>query len=759
MSEAVADHLGKRDQLDFDEALEHIFHLLVARPEEGANLVHTFFANVAAAAYTDRLMTYVTELRDTHRLSEQLVERSIVWSVWAAGIACDYKRAAHLAERGLGRVPQDSDIAHELTLQLAHASWRQGDRSRAADLARALAARRPETIWEVRALLLLGDLAELVDEALANYGRALSRFAGEPASPLRERFELDPTRWSVSEVETDYDATAEPLADEAVLGDADTSPANEMYVCYTDRDEIALISPDPMITAAWIGIGNAEGRAARIGAAIQWLDLARALCSVLDDTDGFQRVHGTQQRLLARHGDIGHIFELMQVQEQILVWAQATGSRPLEVQTLLDLASASHSQGRLDEARARYQQAAEVAEELEDPFSRAIAAEGLARIAVADGGFDEADRQLDTAAALYESVSVEDARRLDFAVGDRWVAARQPDKAKQAFERVLEWASSGDHADEEAIARTALAQVARSGFNLIEAEQQLRKAAALRGRLDPIRELETLAELATVLRLEEQDQEAEAVEASIESRATELSLESVLAQHLYYRAETAARRGDLKAARIGYDRSLTRFEGLQDEQGAFNSLLGLSWASSEGGDSATAIATARRAADIATAAGRRDWEYPALQAMGTALVDGGSVEEAIDVLKRAHQLQPDDPLASTNIGWAYLRADRFAESIEWSRRALELEPADEFPYRNIGHALLGLGRLDEAKAAYARAIAGRFGDDTFRNTLAELDLLARRHPGLSGLDEVVAWFQREQERLDTAAPRDYSGQS
>lgn len=72
----------------------------------------------------------------------------------------------------------------------------------------------------------------------------------------------------------------------------------------------------------------------------------------------------------------------------------------------------------------------------------------------------------------------------------------------------------------------------------------------------------------------------------------------------------------------------------------------------------------------------------------------------------------------------------------------------------IGHALLALGLVGEARNAYTRVIRERFGDDHFRNTLVELELLRLRRPGLRGLDEFVELFERAQAELDAESAGD-----
>jgi tetratricopeptide (TPR) repeat protein len=601
-------------------------------------------------------------------------------------------------------------------------------------------------------MVLLGDLAENTERALSSYGDALQCLLEDPDQPLDIPLALSPGHWSIGYLDSGRNGSAEPVQ---TLGPHNEGERPPLVIAYQDDDQDwTWEEPDRYTALIWGRIAEAEERRGHLGDAYAWLALAESLFAARGDIEGYQLVKSAQQRLAARHSDIGQLEELIESQEGMLSWARSNGAVELELQTLLDLADARLRLNHLELARDRYREAEETAQRFGDSFRQGLATEGMARVAISQGRFQDADRQLATARTLYESGSTAEARQLDLLTGDRWLTSKDYERARAAFERVLDWATIHDEPDSVVRARLGLARTARTEFDLEEAAQQLEAATALGSRVDPILELDVLMDWAMVLRMQHADLAAKALEERAEAQATRLSLEPLLAGLLRSRGETALRRGELKDAVTAYTQALARFESLKNEEGILYSLIGLAGALSDAGKPEEALSAARRAERTATEAALAAWRDDAEQAVGMALVNSRRAEEALAYLLAPNRQRPDDPRFCTNLGWVCLRSDRFEPSIEWSRRAIELAPGDAFPYRNLGHALLALGRLDEAREAYAKAIAGRFADENFRNTLVELDVLGRRHPGLPGLSETVTWFRSEQQKLDASESLD-----
>lgn len=739
VSAAAVNELLRRNEayegLDADEFLELAYLLLIVDEEQGARLIDDIFAGEVeptTAARLDRLMRYIDERREEGRLSDSLLARSTIWSVWTAKASGDYERAATIGEEALPHIGFDLDLSDSLVYEVASARWMLGDRQAAARLATGLVERRRGSRLGALTMMLLGDTATSPDETEIFYCDALRSLLTEARVPEWAGVSIHSLTWTVGELSPTGDDEPQAIVGIEYGGDSYWIPADGLY------------------GELWLRLGKLETRRARVARATAWLERAKELFGSMRDTHSFQRTVSAQQLLAARHGDKAGLQKGLETQEAMLVWAQATGANQLQLQTMFDLGDAYLHLNDLGAARAHFQKAADVAASMGESGVAAIAAERLAWIAITQGRFDDADLNIQRAAAAYETDSADDARRLDLLVGDRWLAAQEPELARQAFTRAFEWASAHDRPDDEVAARLGLARAARNTFDLSGAEVQIAAATALAPRIDPLDELDVLLEHVTVLRLLRRDDEASAVEMRIEDRAGELSVRHMFAWLLVSRAETAARRGDHVDAISAYRDAIREFDELGEDSAIFQCVSGLAWEFSAAGYHEDALTAARQAKAIAAESKQPALETDAIHTMGTVLVEADRHDEAIAELLEAHRRGEVDSAVCLNLGWAYLRADKFEESLEWSRRALKLDPASAFPYRNIGHALLGLGRIDEANEAYEKAIEGRFGDDHFRNTLEELELLGRRHPGLAGLEGVLGRFRDEQAKIDAA---------
>ena len=82
----------------------------------------------------------------------------------------------------------------------------------------------------------------------------------------------------------------------------------------------------------------------------------------------------------------------------------------------------------------------------------------------------------------------------------------------------------------------------------------------------------------------------------------------------------------------------------------------------------------------------------------------GRHEEAIESLQRALELDPDYPVALTNLGTSLQAGNRLREAAAAFERALELRPDMVTAQYNLGSLYLMLDRLDEAADCFARAL-------------------------------------------------------
>jgi predicted O-linked N-acetylglucosamine transferase (SPINDLY family) len=96
--------------------------------------------------------------------------------------------------------------------------------------------------------------------------------------------------------------------------------------------------------------------------------------------------------------------------------------------------------------------------------------------------------------------------------------------------------------------------------------------------------------------------------------------------------------------------------------------------------------------------------FDALHLLG--VLDGQRKDtlSAIDWLRRAIAVSPDNAAAMGNLGAALIDVDRAQEAIEVLDRAVQLAPNDTACLKNRAAALRKLGRLEEAAAAYRRLL-------------------------------------------------------
>jgi tetratricopeptide (TPR) repeat protein len=90
--------------------------------------------------------------------------------------------------------------------------------------------------------------------------------------------------------------------------------------------------------------------------------------------------------------------------------------------------------------------------------------------------------------------------------------------------------------------------------------------------------------------------------------------------------------------------------------------------------------------------------------LGGALLDKGSVDEAIIHLTRAVEIEPDYQFGHYNLGAALLQTGQTDEAISELRTALKINPNDPKAYFTLANALAKKGDQNEAIAYYGRAL-------------------------------------------------------
>jgi tetratricopeptide (TPR) repeat protein len=88
----------------------------------------------------------------------------------------------------------------------------------------------------------------------------------------------------------------------------------------------------------------------------------------------------------------------------------------------------------------------------------------------------------------------------------------------------------------------------------------------------------------------------------------------------------------------------------------------------------------------------------------------------VDLLKKALQLEPDNGSYLDSLGWAYFKSDKLDLAEDNLRRAADQLRTNSVIQDHHGDVLFKLGRLDEAIAAWTRALNGD-GDSVNRGDI------------------------------------------
>lgn len=106
------------------------------------------------------------------------------------------------------------------------------------------------------------------------------------------------------------------------------------------------------------------------------------------------------------------------------------------------------------------------------------------------------------------------------------------------------------------------------------------------------------------------------------------------------------------------------------------------------------------------------WDGMALYLIGVGQLQLGRFEDALATFKQADRF--DTPPVSRwtwllGVGWAYLMMQHYDEALPWLERSIAITPASGRPLMLLAAAYEGAGKMDQAKAALAKAMAIRPG--------------------------------------------------
>jgi tetratricopeptide (TPR) repeat protein len=123
-----------------------------------------------------------------------------------------------------------------------------------------------------------------------------------------------------------------------------------------------------------------------------------------------------------------------------------------------------------------------------------------------------------------------------------------------------------------------------------------------------------------------------------------------------------------------------------------------------------------------------------LNYLGYSWVDKGeNLADALRMIERAVELRPNDGYIVDSLGWAYFRLGNFTRATELLERAIELLPEDPTINDHLGDAYWRTGRLAEARFQWRRALQFQPEADEVKGIETKLDRGLAGPPGrLSG---------------------------
>ena len=109
-----------------------------------------------------------------------------------------------------------------------------------------------------------------------------------------------------------------------------------------------------------------------------------------------------------------------------------------------------------------------------------------------------------------------------------------------------------------------------------------------------------------------------------------------------------------------------------------------------------------------------------LNALGYSFADRNiRLDEALQLIEKAHQISPEDPYILDSVGWIYFRLGRFDLAIEYLEKSFNKLPEAEVG-AHLGEVFWVTGKQEEAKAIWKKAEALNANHPVLKNTLKRL---------------------------------------
>jgi cellulose synthase operon protein C len=180
-------------------------------------------------------------------------------------------------------------------------------------------------------------------------------------------------------------------------------------------------------------------------------------------------------------------------------------------------------------------------------------------------------------------------------------------------------------------------------------------------------------------------------------------------------AQVLVEQGRVADARRLLESSVTHVQEQEAELAALNAYVALAGSDVERGRAL--LVSLSESQD--TSRDLKEW-------VGSQLIRHGDREAGLATLREAAASESGEVSADRNLILLELQAGNFEEALRGGHALSEREPEQAEPWNYIGAALVGLGRVDEARAAFARGLEIEPGYVPIAMNLASLELQAGR---------------------------------
>ena len=99
----------------------------------------------------------------------------------------------------------------------------------------------------------------------------------------------------------------------------------------------------------------------------------------------------------------------------------------------------------------------------------------------------------------------------------------------------------------------------------------------------------------------------------------------------------------------------------------------------------------------------------------------GDNNEALGLINKAVEIDPENPIYCNNLGTAFREADELDKAFLYFQKAIDLKPDFPEAHNNMGVCLKTTGKPEEAKEAFRTALQFHPQDYDIRAKLRELE--------------------------------------